>query len=112
MKPLTEEQVGSMIEALSFTKEQELELLKLIAKGDKKSEQDLIEANLPLVENIAGHYLDNEGGLLNLEQLIELGITGLRKAIKKYNPQKDYRFAAYASWWIRHAIHKKLGIKD
>lgn len=111
MKLLTEEKASSIIESLSFTKEQELELLKLIAKGDKKAESDLIEANMFLVKNIAEHYLENKLNL-NLEKLIEFGITGLRKAIKKYNPQKDYRFAAYASWWIRHAIHQKLGIKD
>jgi len=111
MKPLTKEQVSSMIEAFSLTKGREQELLKLIAKGDKKAEQDLIEANLPLVENIAGHYRDNDSGL-NGEKLIEIGKTGLQKAIKIYNPKKDYRFAAYASWWIRHEIHEALGIKD
>ena len=111
MEPLTKEQVASIIEATPFFKEKEQELFRLIGKGDKKAEQDLIKANAFLIKNIANHYLENECNL-NLEKLIEIGKTGLQKAIKKYNPQKDYKFSAYASWWIRHEIHKALGIKD
>lgn len=111
MKPLTKEQAVSMIEKTLLTKEQEKKLLKLITNGDKKAEQDLIEANMFLVKNIAEHYLENKLNL-NLEKLIKIGKIGLQKAIKKYNPKKDYKFSTYATWWIRYEIHQKLGIKD
>lgn len=111
MKPLTEEQTVSMIKKTLLTKEQEKELLKLIAKGNKKAVQDLIEANMFLIKSIVGHYLTNQCSF-DLRELIEIGKIGLRKAIKKYNLLKDYKFSTYASWWIRHEIHQKLGIKD
>lgn len=101
----------NIIYMVLITKKQEEKLFKLISKGDKKAENDLIEANIFLIKNIAEHYLENRFNL-NLEKLIELGKVGLQKAIKNYDLQKDYKFSTYATWWIRHEIHQKLGIED
>ena len=39
-----------------------------------------------------------------LEELIEAGTEGLRKGAMKYNFEADYKFIAYAIWWIRQSI--------
>ncbi len=99
------------IKAMLLTKEQEKELLKKIAKGDKKAIIRLMRANLFLVQSIAKKYKDNNH-YLSYKTLVDIGRSGLRKAIDKYNPDKDYKFSTYATWWIRQAIHLALGIKD
>lgn len=94
-----------------LTKKQEQELFQKIAKGDKKNINKLVSANLFLVKNIAKKYKDNNH-YLSYKTLVDIGTSGLRKAIDKYNPTKDYKFSTYATWWIRQAIHLALGIKD
>ena len=97
--------------AILLTKKQEQELFQKIAKGDKKNINKLVSANLFLVKNIAKKYKDNNH-YLSYKTLVDIGTSGLRKAIDKYNPTKDYKFSTYATWWIRQAIHLALGIKD
>ena len=41
---------------------------------------------------------------LSIEELIEAGIEGLRKAAMKHNFKADFKFIAYAVWWIRQSI--------
>ena len=94
-----------------LTKKQEQELFKRIAKGDKKAINKLMSANLFLVKSIANRYRDNDH-YLSYKVLVEIGRSGLRKAIDKYNPDKNYKFSTYATWWIRQAIHLALGIKE
>ena len=94
-----------------LTKKQEQELFSKIATGDKKAITKLVNANLFLVESIAKKYEDNNH-YLSYKTLVDIGKSGLRKAVDKYNPDKDYKFSTYATWWIRQAIHLALGIKD
>ena len=93
-----------------LTKKQEQELFKRIAKGDKKAISKLMSANLFLVKSIAARYRDNDR-YLSYKTLVDLGKSGLRKAVDKYNPDKDYKFSTYATWWIRQVIHVVLDIK-
>lgn len=86
------------------------ELFEKIRKGDKKSIATLMGANLDLVKKIARKYKKNNH-YLTYEVLIEIGKSGLRKAMDKYNHGKGYKFSTYASWWIRQAIHMALGIE-
>ena len=44
----------------------------------------------------------NQG--LTLEELMEAGNDGLKKAEEKYNPKADFSFESYAVWWIRQRI--------
>lgn len=94
-----------------LTKKQEQELFKKIVKSDKKAISELMSANLFLVKSIAERYKDNNH-YLSYKTLVEIGKSGLRMAIDKYNPTKDYKFSTYATWWIRQAIYLALGIKD
>ena len=46
---------------------------------------------------------------LTLDELIEAGLEGLRKGAMKYNFEADFKFIAFAVWWIRQSIIQALG---
>ena len=98
------------VETKLLTKKQEQELFQKIIKGDKKAISKLVNANLFLVKSIAKRYKDNDH-YLSYKTLVDIGASGLRMAVDKYNPKKDYKFSTYATWWIRQAIHLALNIK-
>jgi RNA polymerase primary sigma factor len=85
--------------------EEELELSKRVAEGDKLAKDKLTESNLRLVVSIAKRYVGR--GLLFLD-LIQEGNTGLMKAVEKFDYDKGYKFSTYATWWIRQAITRAL----
>jgi 5'(3')-deoxyribonucleotidase len=86
-----------------ITYEEELELLKAVQeKGtDREEMRKLEKANMRFVVSMANQY-QKQG--LTLEELIEAGTEGLRKAAVKYDLNVDIKFIAYAVWWIRQSI--------
>lgn len=83
-------------------------LLTSAKEGNKKSEQQLINAHLRLVVNIAKRYKSNN----ELADLIQEGNLGLYEAYKKFNCDKNVRFCAYAKWWVRKYIVEYLQKKN
>ena len=93
-----------------LTHEEELELLKAVQeKGtDCEEMRKLEKANMRFVVSVANQY-QKQG--LTLEELIETGTEGLRKAAVKYDLNVDIKFIAYAVWWIRQSIIQTIESK-
>jgi RNA polymerase primary sigma factor len=92
-----------------LTREEERHHAILAAKGNKKSQEKLINSNLRFVVNVAKQY-QNQG--LPLEDLISEGNIGLMNAIDKFDVDKGYHFISYAVWWIRQRILKAISEKS
>ncbi|MCL2373639.1 MAG: RNA polymerase sigma factor RpoD/SigA [Treponema sp.] len=88
-----------------LTAEEELELSRLIQKGDDGARRQLIEANLRLVVKIARSYFAHDVPCMDL---VQEGNMGLIRAAEKYDHLKQVRFSTYATWWIRQAIGRSL----
>jgi RNA polymerase primary sigma factor len=77
-------------------------------RGQQRSKNRFVAANLRLVVSIARRY---NRGRLPLIDLIQEGNIGLMKAVERFDHNRGYRFSTYASWWIRHAISRALADK-
>ena len=87
-----------------LTEKQEVSLAnKWRNEGDTKAAHALVTSHLRLVARIAMGY---RGYGLPITELISEGNIGLMQAVKKYDPDKGFRLATYAMWWIRAAIQE------
>ena len=88
-----------------LTAEEEKIYSRRALRGDESARQRMIESNLRLVVMIARRYI-NRG--LPLLDLIEEGNLGLIHAVKKFDPERGFRFSTYATWWIRQNIERGI----
>ena len=72
-------------------------------KGNLKAAHKLVTSHLRLVAKIAMGY---RGYGLPVNELISEGNIGLMQAVKKFDPNKGFRLATYAMWWIKAAIQE------
>ena len=71
--------------------------------GNLQSAHKLVTSHLRLVAKIAMGY---RGYGLPVNELISEGNLGLMQAVKKFDPDKGFRLATYAMWWIKAAIQE------
>ena len=73
--------------------------------GDREAAHRLVTSHLRLVAKIAMGY---RGYGLPISEVISEGNVGLLQAVKRFEPEKGYRFATYAMWWIKAAIQEYI----
>lgn len=74
-------------------------------QGDHKSAHKLVTSHLRLVAKIAMGY---RGYGLPVGELISEGNVGMMQAVKRFDPDKGFRLATYAMWWIRASIQEYI----
>ncbi|ACI50270.1 RNA polymerase, sigma 32 subunit, RpoH [Gluconacetobacter diazotrophicus PA1 5] len=74
-------------------------------KGDTEAAHALVTSHLRLVAKIAMGY---RGYGLPLGELISEGNIGMMQAVRRFDPDRGFRLATYAMWWIRAAIQEYI----
>ena len=90
--------------------EEEKQIAQIAKEGSEKdslkAKQQLVQANLKLVVNIARKTI--QVSHLPMIDLIQEGNLGLMVAVEKFDYKLGYRFSTYAAWWIKQAIFKAI----
>src|SRR5438552_4381036 len=73
--------------------------------GDREAAHKLVTSHLRLVAKIARGY---RGYGLPISEVIAEGNVGLMQALKRFEPEKGFRLATYATWWIKAAIQEYI----
>ena len=73
--------------------------------GDREAAHKMVTSHLRLVAKIAMGY---RGYGLPVAELIAEGNIGLMQAVKKFEPERGFRLATYAMWWIRANIQEYI----
>lgn len=90
----------------SLSAAEERVIAKRAKEGDIEAKKQLVQANLKLVITIARKAIHTSG--IPMIDLIQEGNLGLMIAADKFNYKLGYKFATYASWWIKQSMFKAL----
>ena len=91
-----------------LTAEEEQQLASRARSGDPLAKNQLVEANMRLVMNLAKQY---HSSLVPFEDLVQEGAIGLITACERYDPSRGFRFSTYATHWVRQAISRAIDNK-
>jgi RNA polymerase primary sigma factor len=86
-----------------LTRQEEVELSKLIEAGDKRARDRMIRANIRLAISIAKNYANKS---CDIEDLIQESSMGLIKAVDRFDYRRGFKFSTYACWWIKQAVRQ------
>lgn len=89
-----------------LTPEEERVIGNRIAAGDTSAYEELINANLRLVVNVAKKYNGHTG--IGFLDLIQEGNMGLMHAARKFDFSKGFKFSTYATYWIKQYISRAI----
>ena len=92
-------------ESRPLSREREVELSARIQEGHRDARDELVQANLRFVIDVAKNY-QNRG--LPLADLISAGNVGLLTAAERFDGTKGYKFISYAVWWIKQSILQSI----
>jgi RNA polymerase sigma factor (sigma-70 family) len=82
----------------------ERELVEAAKAGDATARDELIEAFLPLIASVARIYRGSAG--VERGELMQEGVVGLLRALRRFDLALGTPFWAYASWWVRQAMQQ------
>ena len=74
-------------------------------QGDREAAHQLVTSHLRLVAKIAMGY---RGYGLPISEIVSEGNVGLMQAVKRFEPEKGFRLATYAMWWIKASIQEYI----
>jgi RNA polymerase sigma factor (sigma-70 family) len=86
-----------------LTASQERDLVVAAECGDSAACRELVEAFLPAIANLARGF---QGGRVERPELLQEGVAGLLFAARRYDPELNTPFWAYASFWVRKAMQE------
>jgi RNA polymerase sigma-32 factor len=85
--------------------QQEYTLAKWRGRGDHEAAHQLVTSHLRLVAKVAMGY---RGYGLPVSELVSEGNVGLMQAVKRFEPERGFRLATYATWWIKASIQQYI----
>jgi RNA polymerase sigma factor (sigma-70 family) len=79
-------------------------------RGDLEAKRELVVCNVRLVVRIAGWFTTTHDGFrsVSFDDLVQCGMVGLERAARKFDPEREVRFATYATWWIRREMQRAV----
>jgi RNA polymerase sigma factor (sigma-70 family) len=90
--------------APSTNKKQSLENLAVTAKRDRHARDEVVDACLARIDAMARKH--RRAGGADYDGLMEAGVIGLLRALKRYDPTLGTPFWSYAAWWVRQAMQQ------
>jgi RNA polymerase sigma factor (sigma-70 family) len=88
------------------TAEPELNDLAVRAQaGDRRAREQLVERALPLIQRVAGRYAGRD---VDRADLVQEGVIGLLRALRRFDPERGVPFTAYAAWWLRQSMQQAI----
>jgi len=78
--------------------------------GSLEAMHHLVESYLPFVGKIASLYCRSAGKSELFNDAVQAGVSGLIRAINKFEPKRDNKLSSYAIWWITEAVVEELGM--
>lgn len=87
---------------------------KAVVVRGKRAMDRFITANLRLVAHLALKYQRSiiTAHALEIADLMQEGMLGLKRAVEKFDPERGYKFSTYAYWWIRQAIFRAIQMQS
>jgi RNA polymerase primary sigma factor len=77
-------------------------LIAAAVGGDAVAREQLVQAFMPAIGTLARIYRNSPG--IDHTELMQEGVVGLLRALRRYEPRMNTPFWAYASWWVRQAM--------
>src|SRR5690349_10136802 len=73
--------------------------------GDRVASEELVERTLPLIERYARRYAGTD---VDRADLVQEGVLGVLRALRRFDAGRGVPFTAYAGWWLRQAMQQAI----
>jgi RNA polymerase sigma factor (sigma-70 family) len=87
-----------------LTREREAVLAQRAACGDRRARDELVDGCLPAIGAMARRYRGSD--VIGRDELMQAGVVGLLRSLRRYDPERGTPFWAYASWWVRQSMQQ------